>query len=132
MRKRGKEYQELTQSGVRASGALSVALDEFSKLRALRYRARAYWGTETSTPFDTFEKIIGQVLSAARLLPGHWQRHNQGGPFSGGREEFDERVRELEERIWGGEDEDSPLTQLAEDMVKQAEQLCQPVIEKGT
>jgi len=101
--------------------------DDFAKLRRLRYRARAYWGEAGEKPFESMEKAVGEVLAAAQTVAYYWRRQGTGHYPEG----FDEHLRQkhaLEAMIWA-RPADDPLKSVIEQMIKEAEDLCRPVIE---
>jgi hypothetical protein len=126
-RKRGDdespEESEILDRAYVAIERYQAHKDQFAKLRALRYRALAYWGTAGVVPFDTFETISKRILIAARTLPRYWRKLGHGAS-----NEHVERMHKYEADFWSGDDDDE-LTPLADKMVEQAEQLCRPVIE---
>jgi hypothetical protein len=100
--------------------------DDFARLRALKYRSLAYWGTKATLPFDTLDVIVNRVWAAARSLPYQWRREFADPSTP----EFDKhlkRLNKLEADFWAGSEDDT-LTPLADKMVIQAEELCRPVI----
>jgi hypothetical protein len=121
------EESEILDRAYVAIERLKVHSEEFAKLRALRYRALAFWGTEAAKPFDSFERINSEIITAARMLPAYW-RPQSFYANSAVFEQRDQQRRKLEAKMWSG-GEDDVLTTVVGEMVLQAEELCRPVIE---
>jgi hypothetical protein len=101
--------------------------DDFAKLRRLRYRALAYWGTRAAAPFDAMEEVIGRILTAAQAVTYYWKRQGSGH-YPEGFELHLKQKRAYEADIWERPTDD-PIKPIVERMVKQVEELCRPVIE---
>jgi hypothetical protein len=97
--------------------------EEFARLRRLRYRAITYWGTEAAQPFDDFEKIIGELLTASRMLARLWSRDLSN-------EQTSQQVEKAEAKFWEGASDPDPIAPLVGAMVSGAEALCVRVVGK--
>jgi len=65
----------------------------FAQIRSMRYRVMATFGTSAREPFDELNKIISEVLLAARMLGTHyWQRQ---GRVEMAPDEFKKHLREM-------------------------------------
>ena len=65
----------------------------FAQIRSMRYRVMATFGSAAADPFDELNKIIDEVLVAARMLGTHyWQRQ---GRVEMAPEEFKKHLEEM-------------------------------------
>ncbi|MEQ1656126.1 MAG: hypothetical protein ABL960_10535 [Nitrospira sp.] len=100
----------------------------FSRLRALRYRFMAQFGTESSVPFDDLNRLINELVLAARRkarLATVAERSLQS-------DEALEKYRQewLEnERIYYSGDEDDPIVPKLEKIISEIENTCRPILE---
>lgn len=65
----------------------------FAQIRSMRYRVMATFGSEAAEPFDELDKIINEILVAARMLGSHyWPRQ---GRVEMAPEEFKKHLEEM-------------------------------------
>ena len=101
--------------------------EAFNRLRALRYRFMAIYGTEAAEPFDKIHQAATRVLLSSRALAHLW-----GTPSRRARNEseairINESVRKHEAVFWEGE-EDDPITPLVDSAVEEMELTCKKIL----
>ena len=103
----------------------------FNKIHSLRYRFMAQIGKERAKPFDDLNKIVNEIIVAARLLAILWPEKR----FKNDEEEEKhyKRIRELQKVFWDTFSEDDPINPKANKVISDIEEICRNVImAKGT
>lgn len=82
--------------------------EPFQKLFTIKYRFMAVFGTEYVHPFNEVQKIINDILNAARILATHYWKKQ--GKYFNSDEEFNRHLKNMElyeSKIWfSGETDD--------------------------
>ena len=101
----------------------------FGKLRSLRYRAMAQFGTQIGKPFDDLDTVVREILAATATLTNLWR--NLGAPDNTGRNL--ELQRRLEARIWAGATVDGPdeMAVTIDGIVDEMEKLARPQVDRA-
>jgi len=105
-------------------------IDIFSRLHALRYRFMAQFGAEASAPFDDLNRLINELLIAARrkarlsTVP-EWSLRSEAA------EEKYQREWLETDRVYYSGGEDDPIAPRLAKLISDIESKCQPIIEKS-
>jgi hypothetical protein len=102
----------------------------FSRLHALRYRFMVQFGAEASTPFDDLNKIIHELLLAARRK-ARWAMAPERLLRSEAAEEKYQREWLENESVYYSGGEDDPIALRLAKIIAEIEIKCQPIIEKS-
>jgi len=91
-------------------------------------------GKNEAKPFNDLQKIVNELLMAARMLSNLWARR-RGGHISSEKQYEQETAKldKYEAIFWEGLEEDDPINQKIEATIQCIEKTCQNIISgKGT
>jgi len=98
----------------------------FGKINAMRYRFMAQVGKKDAEPFNDLNKIINDILRAARSLARLWARDTSR--LSKDRQQkHEESIEKYEEIFWDGSDDDEINTRV-DAVIENIESICRPII----
>lgn len=103
-------------------------IDLFNKIRSIRYRFMAQFGTDAGKPFEDFKKILNEIYVSAQTLGSLWVE--QFRSFQTGRHvsQNNDLIRKQENIFWAGLPEEDPIKSKVEGCIKDIEQICRSII----
>lgn len=101
----------------------------FSKLNALKYRFMFIFGSDKAEPFDKLQKLLSEVLGAARLLGTFWVRQEELSMIEGKTVKLSEDITKYEDVIWEGKKPD-PIAERVNELVSTIENICENHIKR--
>ncbi len=73
----------------------------FAELMSLKYRAMAVFGPSSKVPFETVNRVINEIFSAARILGRHyWPKQGKHFRSEEEFEKFSKKLEEFENIFW--------------------------------
>jgi len=105
--------------------------DLFNRIYAMRYRFMAQIGPAEAQPFEDLNKIVKEILVAARVLAQLWPRN-----YFRTEEQYEQhrkRVEKHEAVFWQGTLDEDPIDPRLDSIVAEIEKTCRKIITgKGT
>lgn len=98
----------------------------FSKIHSFRYRFMAQIGKEKAKPFYDLDKIVKEIVSAARILIILWSEKLPNTEEE--QEKQKEQIRKKEELIWDTFSDNDPVNTKVDKLILDIEKVCQNVI----
>jgi hypothetical protein len=105
-------------------------IDIFSRLHALRYRFMAQFGTDASTPFDDLNRLVNDLIFAARRKARLAMVPERSLRSEAAEEKYQRDWLENEAVYYSG-GEDDPIAQRLAEIITDIESRCQPIIAKS-
>ncbi len=105
--------------------------DLFNRTYAMRYRFMAQVGTVQAQPFEDLNKIVHEVLVAARMLAQLWPRTHFRTE-----DQYEQHQKQVERNqavLWEGIASEDPINPRLDGIIETMEKTCQKIITgKGT
>ena len=102
----------------------------FSRIHSIRYRFMATFGKKKTAPFDELNKVVNEIILAARMLGRMWAR--EYFPDEKSRKEHRLLVEKHESVFWFQGDEDKIVSRV-DAIIKEIDTTCRDIIlGKGT
>jgi hypothetical protein len=105
-------------------------IDMFSRIHALRYRFMAQFGAEASAPFDDLNRLLNELIFAARRK-ARLATMSERSLRSEAAEEKYQREWVETDRIYYSGGEDDPMAPRLAKIITDIESRCQPVIQRS-
>lgn len=100
----------------------------FGKVHAARYQFHTLFGITNPDPFMELNKLVNEILIAARMLSHLWAQ--QVSSYAAGGKAWEShhaQVERYEAVFWQGA-EDDPFTKRVNGVIEQVEALCRPIL----
>lgn len=105
--------------------------DLFNRLYAMRYRFMAQVRPDKAQPFEELNKIVHEVLIAARMLARLWPRNHFRTE-----EQYEQHMKQTEKHegvLWEGLSDEDPINPRLDAVVASIDKMCRGIITgKGT
>lgn len=100
----------------------------FSRINTLRYRFMAVFGKTAAKPFEMLDDIIRRFVVAVQILGNAWHRAGKIGFDSPEMDALTKSIQEQSAVFWEGYQTPDQISALADDMIKEIEKICVPVL----
>jgi len=98
----------------------------FNRLYAMRYRFMAQIGSKEAQPFDGLNKIVTEILVAARALSRLWPRDHFRTEEQ--EEKHYEQIEKHEAVFWQGSADEDPIDPRLNIIIEEIEKTCRGII----
>lgn len=136
-RKRGesesREETELLNRAFIVHERFEKKQEVFNRLKTLRYRCMAHFGTHAGDLFIEMDKVVKEIFVASYMLGTHyWQAQRRSQSMSP--QEFEKHLSAMQIHqavLWEDWENPDPINSRLTIVVDGVESLCRPVIMKG-
>ena len=100
----------------------------FNKIRSMRYRFVAQFGMDSSSPFDSLNKVVNDIFLASEILSEYWNQQGRERKSESQRQEYVRTLREFKGIFWENFIKPDPISPRVDALIQEIEEKCQSII----